>query len=147
MEGVAVPQALAGDAAVGRLSATVTTNAGGASPVATYQALTLFEDNDETITLTILPGTSGSLAGVTGLEFVLKPTDCVSDSSEDALVLTTEPDGGIVIDSQSADEITATVTLPAAALADPYDRVWRVDALTGASRRTAIYGPVTVVDL
>lgn len=107
--------------------------------------LTLHEGNDETVSVTIVPASGGSLAGVTGLEMVLKPSTCEDDDDDDALVLTTG--NGIVLNSQSADLITATITIPATALTETYERAWRLDALTGSARRTALYGAVTVIDL
>jgi hypothetical protein len=44
-------------------------------------------------------------------------------------------------------QITAEAYIPATALADPYNRWWRVDAFIGVTYRTALYGPVTVLDL
>lgn len=107
--------------------------------------LTLHEGNDETITVTITPATGQSLAGVTGLEFVLKPSTCEDDDDDDALVLTVG--SGITLDSQSADLIEATIAVPGTALTETYTRSWRLDALTGLERRTALYGTVTVIDL
>lgn len=107
--------------------------------------LTLHENNDETVAVTIIPAAGGSLAGVTGLEFVLKPSTCESDADDNALILTVG--SGITITAQTPDLITATIQIPGTALAETYGRVWRLDALTGTARRTALHGSVTVVDL
>lgn len=107
--------------------------------------LTLHEGNDETVLVTLVPAPGGSLAGVTGLKFVLKPSTCESDADDAALILTTG--AGITITTQTADEIVAEVAVPGTALTETYERVWRLDALTGTARRTALYGTVTVVDL
>lgn len=114
--------------------------------MATRQDLIMYEDNDETVAVTVAPADGGSLAGVTGLEFILKPDVCESDTDDDTVVLTTAG-GAITITGQTADLITATVAVPRTALADPYSRAWRLDALTTAARRTAVYGSVTVIDL
>lgn len=116
--------------------------------MATLQPITLFEGNAETLTVTILPPDGGTLTGVTALEFYLKADACDDDDAEGVVTLSTvSPPGGVTIDTQTADEIVATVEIPASALVDPYSRYWRIDALTGSARRTAMYGPVTVVDL
>lgn len=109
--------------------------------------LTLREDNDETLFLTITRDlASDDLTVVTTLQLYLKDDSCQPDSA--ALVLTSAIPAQIQITSQTAAQITATAFIPASALADPYDRVWRVDGLDGTGRRrTAMYGPVTVVDL
>lgn len=126
-------------------SGTVTTTPGGETHMASVQPLTLLEGNTEVLTLTVSPEDGGSLSGVTGLELVLKAEACDADAS--GITLTSGDNGGITINTQSASEITATATIPASALVDPYDRFWRLDTLSGEVRHTAMYGPVTVVDL
>lgn len=111
----------------------------------TRQDLTMHEGNDETIAVTIVPADGGSLSGVTDLQFVMKPSTCESDEDDNALVLNVG--SGITLLSQAANLITATIAVPATALAETYERVWRLDALTGFARRTALYGDVTVIDL
>lgn len=113
--------------------------------MATVQDLTLHQGNDETVVVTVTAAAGDNLGLVTGLEFVLKPNVCESDDDDDVVVLASP--GDITITTQTADEITAEVAVPASALAEPYDRVWRLDTLTGLLRRTAMYGAVTVVDL
>jgi hypothetical protein len=110
--------------------------------------LTLHERNDETIAVTVVPVTPGDdLSAVTGLEFVLKPSTCDDDDDPAALLLTSEADGGITIQSHTPTQITAQVQIPATALTETYPRAWRLDGLNGAARRTALYGTVTVVNL
>lgn len=116
--------------------------------MASLVPLTLHQSNDEIVLVTITrQDTDDDLSLLTGLEVVLKPDACSADDDELALVLSTTTPGQVTITSQSASTVTATVNIPAAALALPYGRFWRVDGLVGASRRTALYGPVTVVNL
>lgn len=139
---------LSGTASVERLSGSVVSSLAGGSAVAALQPLTLYEGNDETLTVTLVPADGESLSSVTGLEFFLKADSCDADDADGVVFLSTEnPPGGITIVSQSADEIVATIEIPASALVDPYGRFWRLDAMTGVLRRTAMYGPVTVLDL
>lgn len=139
---------LSGAASPARLSGSVESTPGGGSAVAALQPLTLYEGNDETLSVTILPADGESLSTVTAIEFYLKADACDGDDDDGVLFLSTEnPPGGVTIVSQSADEIVATVEIPASALVDPYGRFWRLDVMTGVLRRTAMYGPVTVLDL
>jgi hypothetical protein len=115
--------------------------------VAALIALTLHENNDETVVVTLTPVGDDDLSTVDAVQFVMKPDSCESDDDDDALVLTSVVPDEITITAQSAQQITAEVYVPAAALQGPYGRTWRLDALTGDLRRTALYGPVTVIDL
>ncbi len=111
--------------------------------MATKVPLVMHEDNDETVDITLTGAVGEDLTDVTGLEMVLKATGC----DDDDVVLSSAVPSQILITLQTATTIVAEAYVPAAALADPYPRVWRLDALTGVLRRTAVYGPVTVVDL
>ena len=116
--------------------------------MATVVPLTMCQGNDEVIDLVITPVVPGDdLTLVTALQFYLKPDVCTDDSDAAVTVLTSADPAQITITAQTATEIDATVYVPAASLADPYSRVWRVDAHSGTTHRTAMYGPVTVVDL
>lgn len=116
--------------------------------MATLVPLTMHEDNDEVIDLVITPVVStDDLSLVTALKFYLKPDVCTADTDTATTVLTSAVPAQITITAQTAARIDATVYVPAAALADPYTRTWRVDAYVGTTHRTAMYGPVTVVDL
>lgn len=116
--------------------------------MATRQNLTLRENNDETIALTITAEVSGyDLTAVTRLEFYLKVDACYTDDDPATLLLSSTHPAEMVIVSQDASTITATVQVPASALTGSYDRFYHLDALTDALRRTALYGQVTVVDL
>lgn len=116
--------------------------------MATLVPLVMHEDNNEVLDLVITPVVpTDDLALVTALRFVLKPDACTDDTASTATVLTSAVPAQITITAQTSTQINATVYIPAAALADPYPRVWRVDAYAGTAHRTAMYGPVTVVDL
>ena len=106
--------------------------------------LTMYEGNDETVLMTLTPTGDDDLNTVTGLELVLKPSVC--DPDTDGLVLTSGG-GGITITSQTSEVITAEAVVPRTVLTETYERAWRVDALTVTSRRTVLYGAVTVIDL
>jgi hypothetical protein len=114
----------------------------------TPQDLTLIEGNDQTVAFTITPRTAGDdLTGVARVEVIFKPDSCTTDDSDYALVLTSSNAAQVTLLTQAADEITAEAYLPASYLAEPYDRVWRVDAVgVSGERRTAIHGSVTVID-
>lgn len=117
--------------------------------MATQVSLTLHENNDETISLEITPVDSDDdLTTITSLELYLKPQNCASDSDPLVLVLTSADPSEIVINTQTASLIEAEAFIPGSALLDPYDRFWRLDALNATGqRRTALYGPVDVVNL
>lgn len=111
--------------------------------------LTLHEENDETVSITITSDDpDDDLTDVVLLEFYLKTDSCVPDSDPLTVLLTSDDPAEIGILTQTADLIEAEVYIPGSDLLDPYDRFWRIDAITsGGLRRTAIYGPVTVIDL
>lgn len=116
--------------------------------MATLIALTMHQGNDEIVDVVITPATSGDdLSLVTLLTFRLKPDTCTLDTDASVTTLTSTAPSQITITAQTSAQIDATIYVPAASLADPYPRVWRVDAHVGATHRTAVYGPVTIVDL
>jgi hypothetical protein len=117
--------------------------------VADKQPITLREENDETLTLTIdRQQPADDLTTVATLELYLKTDSCQADDDPDVLLLSSSVPAEITITAQSAAQITAEAHIPAAALAGSYKRFWRVDGLTaGGERRTAMYGDVTVVNL
>jgi hypothetical protein len=61
-------------------------------------------------------------------------------------VLTSANPAQITITAQTSALVTASVFLPPVT-SDPYPRWWRCDAHVGVAYRTALYGPVNVVDL
>lgn len=116
--------------------------------MAVEAAITLRQSNDETLELTITPQQTGaSLAAVTELRLYLKDDACTSDAAAGVLVLSSTDPAELLVTYFSATEIRAEAYIPASALAQPYDRWWRLDALAGTDVRTALYGPVTLVDL
>lgn len=110
--------------------------------------LTLRESNDETVDLVVTAANDDDdLTDVASLALVMKPQGCDDDGDDAALNLSSDDPTEIAILTQTATTITAQAFIPRAALADPYDRVWRLDAIsTSGARRTVIYGPVTVVN-
>lgn len=122
--------------------------------MATKAPITLRENNDETLELSITPDhTGGDLSGVTEIQVYLKDDSCTADNAAGVLVLSSTNPAQVLVISFAADEIVARAFIPASALAAPYERFWRADALTGPlntanrPRRTALYGPVTIIDL
>lgn len=113
--------------------------------MATNIDITVTENNDETLDIDITPeDTSQDLTTITSLEFYLKEDNCFSDA-EAELVLTSADPNEINIVSQTSSLIEAQVFIPASALAQPYNRFWRIDGLTaGGDRQTAIFGDVSV---
>lgn len=108
--------------------------------------LTLRQGNTEKLIVTITPDDPlDSMLAVTALKVVLKTSACTLDTDPSTVTLSTPTQ--IVINVQVATSITATVTIPATALATSYNRFWRLDAYVGAAYRTVMYGPVTMVDL
>lgn len=117
--------------------------------MATKADITLVENNDQIIAVTISPDDPGDdLTDVTGLELYLKTNPTFADDDPTTLVLTSADSSEISIDTQTATSITARAFVPASALVDPYDRFWHLDAIGAASsRRTALYGAVDVINL
>lgn len=110
--------------------------------------ITLHQANAETVTFTITRTVAtDDLTLVTSLKLILKQSPCTADTDSTSLTLSSTNPTQIVISSQTTSQITARAYIPATSLVDPYERWWRVDAYIGTSYRTAIYGPVTVVDL
>lgn len=107
--------------------------------------LVMREDNDEVVDMTLTAVGSANLTTITSLEMFIKPSSCDNDTDPDVLKLTSGD--GIVITSQTPTLLTATATIPRAALARPYERAWRLDTLVGTDRHTAMYGAITVIDL
>jgi hypothetical protein len=103
--------------------------------------LTLYENNDEKLNLTITSNVVGfSLVGK-DMEAYVKASAATPDN--DAGVWTgTSDDGDIVIE----DADSAYVMIPAAAVTTT-KAFYRVDVLSSGLRKTAVYGTLTVVDL
>lgn len=110
--------------------------------------LTLRQSNDEIIDLVITASNPlDDLSLVTSLTVIIKQDPCTSDTDLSTVTLTTADPTKVVITAQTATQIDATVYVSAAVLANPYDRWWRVDVYIGTSKRTAMYGPITMIDL
>lgn len=112
--------------------------------MATYQELTVYELNDETLGLAVVgedTGTAYDLASVT-LEMLIKPTADTPDA--EAVILSTTT-GEITI-TDAADGL-AEVRIDRTHLAEAGDLVWRLDLVVEGTRRTAVYGPLRVINL
>lgn len=118
------------------------------SGVATRVPLTLHQHNAETLHLTIARvDPADDLTTITALELLIKPQACTPDDDAEVVRLSTGDPAQITITDQTAAQVTATAHIPASVLAQGWERWWRLDALVGAERRTALYGPVTVINL
>lgn len=116
--------------------------------MASLVPLTLRQSNDEIIDLVITASDPlDDLSLVTSLSVIIKPDRCTTDTDTTAVVLSTADPTEVVITTQTSAIIEATLYVSATVLAAPYDRWWRVDAYVGTARRTAMYGPITLVDL
>jgi len=98
--------------------------------------------------MTIVPDDPlDDLTHVTSIVLIMKDEVCTPDDDTSVLTLGSGDPTEIEINEQVAGRIVATAYIPASALAEPYRRVWRADVYVGATHRTALYGPVAVVDL
>lgn len=110
--------------------------------------LTLLQRNTETIAVTITPDdVADDLTTITRLTATIKESPCVADTASGVVTLSSADPTEITILTQVAAEITAEVYLPATITTPPHGRWWRLDAWIGTAYRTALYGPITVVDL
>lgn len=122
--------------------------------MATKAPITLRQLNDETLLLTITPDDAeGDLTTVTEIRVVIKDDACVADEAAGVLTLSSTDPSQVLVTTFSAEKIIAQAFVPGSALVEPYPRFWRTDALTGPvnapnrPRRTALYGPVSIIDL
>lgn len=116
--------------------------------MASLVPITLYEGNTETMDVTVTrDDAADDLTLATGLEIVIKDRACTADTGTGVVTLDSTNPAEINITSQTAAAIGATVVIPTNATNPPYNRVWRLDVQFGAARRTAAYGPVTVIDL
>ena len=116
--------------------------------MASLVPITLYEGNTETMDVTVTrDDTTDDLTTATALEVVIKDRACTLDTDTGVVILNSSDPAEINITSQTVSTIVATVVIPTNATTPPYGRVWRLDVLFGVARRTAAYGPVTVVDL
>jgi hypothetical protein len=115
--------------------------------MATSTALSLNENNDETVRVTITTnqpsaGTPLNLTGMT-LEAFLKPTSATADTASGVWKGTSA--GGDITITDAANGKVA-IAIPAAAVTVSQGW-WRLDVLSGVLRKTAVYGLLTVTDL
>lgn len=109
--------------------------------------LTLNENNDEEIlaTLTTNQPTAGTALNLTGktLEAFLKVSASTSDT-DGATWKGTSAGGQVTVTNAANGEVT--ISVPASAITTSM-AWWRLDVLSGALRKTALYGTVTVTNL
>jgi hypothetical protein len=115
--------------------------------VATQQAITLNENNDENVIVTIttnqpIAGTALNITGKT-IEAYLKVSAATSDTDGSTWKGSTALSTVTINDGPGG---TAEVLIPAASITTSMGW-WRVDVITSGKRKTAVYGPVTVTDL
>jgi len=115
--------------------------------MATNQAISLNEKNDENVKVTITTNvpTDGTILDITGktIEAFLKPSKATDDADGAVWKGSTATTGVTITDAPNGK---CTVSIPAASVLTTMGW-WRVDVLSGGLRKTAIYGTVTVVDL
>ena len=112
------------------------------------QPIVLHQGNTEQLQITITPAVStDDLSLITSLVVIIKDSPRVPDATAGVVTLSSANPAQITITRQTKTVIEAIVYLPASLTVDPYTRCWRCDAYVGTAYRTAIYGPVTVVDL
>jgi hypothetical protein len=109
--------------------------------------LTLNENNDEEILAVLVtnqpaPDTALNLTGKT-LEAFLKVSAATSDA-DGSTWKGTIAGGQVTVTDAAAGEVT--VAVPASAITTSMGW-WRLDVLSGALRKTALYGVITVTDL
>lgn len=107
--------------------------------MATIGALTFYEYNDEIVLGTLYEDVAKTipldLTDMT-VEFIYKTSNAQPDL--DAVIITAD-----ILDPVSGSirvDLSDTTV-------DMAKKFFRIDVISGANRRTAIYGPVTVVDL
>lgn len=106
--------------------------------------LELNQGNDETIELTLTSnGDPLDLGTATDIELRIKAR-AGTDDEDASVILLTVGDGLTITDA--ADGVLVA-DIPAAALATPGARWWRIDATVAGRRRTAMSGPLWVKDM
>lgn len=115
--------------------------------MATQQAITLNENNDENVKVTATTNvpTDGTALNLTGMtvEAFLKPSKASADNDAAGWTGSTATSGVTVTDAANGK---FTISIPAAKVTTT-QTWWRADAVSGGLRKTIIYGVVTVVDL
>lgn len=105
--------------------------------------LTLDENNDETIDLTVTADALIDPDQAT-FELVIKAAPSADDADGTTL---TGGDGLTVISTEPAKTIVLTANIPASVLETPGTRFWRLDVIVDGKRGTAMYGPLRIRDL
>lgn len=104
--------------------------------------LTLYEANDEKLNFTITSNVVGfNLAGVDEIEVYVKATAATADNDAGVWKGTVAL-GDVVIE----DDDSGYVIVPATAVTTT-KHWYRIDIISDALRKTAVYGELTVVDL
>jgi hypothetical protein len=107
--------------------------------------LSLFEGNTDTITLAITKAADSTAEDLTGktVEVLFKPTASTADGDPSVTTLVSPTD----ITITDAPGGLAQFTVPAAVVASPGSTFWRCDVVSGANRRTSMYGSVVTENL
>jgi hypothetical protein len=114
----------------------------------TNTPLTLRQANDEILWLYITPDDPlENMMLITSLSMFIKDSPCMGDGDPSTTILTTSNPAQLTIMGQTALLITVRAIISSAILAAPHPLWWRIDAYVGSAHRTAMYGPITVVDL
>lgn len=105
--------------------------------------LTLDENNDETVDLTV---TADALIdpNQATFELVIKASAAADDADGTTL---TDEDGLTVTSTEPSKTIALTANIPASVLETPGTRFWRLDVIVDGKRGTAMYGPLRIRDL
>ena len=105
--------------------------------------LTLDENNDETLDLTVTADTLID-PDQASFELVIKASASADDADGTTL---TDADGITVTSTEPAKTIALTADIPASVLETPGTRFWRLDVIVSGKRGTAMYGPLRIRDL
>ena len=115
--------------------------------MATSQTISLNENNDENVKVVVTTNvpTDGTVLDISAktVEAYLKPSKGTADTDPAVWKGSTATTGVTITDGPNGH---CTVSVPAASVTTTMTW-WRVDVLSSGLRKTAIYGPVTVVDL
>ncbi len=112
--------------------------------MATEQLLTLYQRNDETVTVTVTDADSGDpvdLSGADEITMYVKAAPTTEDRDATTYTLST---GVTVTDGPGG---VCTVAIPAADLANNWLKWWRLDVTADSATRTAAYGKLRIIDL
>lgn len=110
-----------------------------------FQKLEVYERNDEVVDLTLTyAGQAYNLTGKT-IEMYLKPTSATADTDPSVFKLSTATGEIVITNPGTLGQAVASV--PAADLVTAGSRFYRVDIIDAGKRRTALYGPLRVINL